>query len=185
MTDCQLLEQMRARSESAITAFSEQYGAYCRSIAFRILRNEEDVEECFNDVCFKLWNAVTQKEIQNLKCYIAVATRNAAVDILNKRNICETSDGEWYIYAELEECLGCDDGIEAVTDAVVIKDTLNAFLTTLNTTERWMFMRRYWAMDSIGTIASMCGKRESAVRMTLSRIRKKLKARLEKEGIVL
>ena len=185
MNDYIILEQLRARSESAIDTLSDSYGAYCRSIAFHILQSDEDVQECLNDVFLKIWNAAENKNITDLKYYIAATTRNTALDIYNKRKVQKSIEENITIRKELEECLVVYDDSAAVTDAIVIKDTLNAFLGTLNTTERWIFMRRYWNMDSIKQIAVACGKREDAVRKILSRTRQKLKVQLEKEGIVL
>ncbi len=185
MDDHTLLELLRARSESAVSALSDTYGTYCRSIAFRILKSDEDVEECLNDVYWKIWNMASTKDITDLKFYIATVTRNTAIDIYNKRKAQRCTEQEFAICEELEECLGVQDTSAALTDTIVIADTLNAFLITLPAQERWVFMRRYWNMDSIKHIASACGKREEAVRKMLSRTRKKLKIQLEKEGIIL
>lgn len=185
MSDCMILEQLRAGSEPAIDLLDECYGEYCRAIAFRILRSEEDVRECLNDVYWKIWNAAKDKDISDLKHYVAGVTRNVAIDIYNKRknqeNILQESD----IQRELEECFWPHDDSATITDAIVIRDVLNAFLCTLSRTERWVFMRRYWNMDSIKQIAAACGKREEAIRKMLSRTRQKLKIRLEKEGVVI
>ena len=183
MTDREILENLRAGSDSALVILSNCYGAYCRTIAFRILQNEEDVEECLNDVYLKIWRIAQSEDIANLKHYIASTTRNVAVDIYNKCKSQQATTQE--LYQELEECGWVQDSTSEATDAIVIKDTLNAFLLSLDKTERWIFMRRYWNMDDIKAIAAACGKREATVRMILSRTRKKLKDRLEKEGIIL
>ncbi len=183
MKDGELLDKMHDRSDAAIDVLNTLYGPYCRSIAFHILRNDEDVEECLNDVYIKVWDAAAKREISDLKYYIAATTRNTAVKILNKRVEQTMLKQELIIHEELEECFGARDDVAAVTDAIVIRETLDAFLKTLSPTERWVFMRRYWNMDSVKVIAEICGKREAAIRMMLSRTRKKLKIQLEKEGI--
>ena len=53
MGDRELLDLLHARSESAVLSLSDTYGAYCRTIAFRVLQNDEDVQECLNDVYWK------------------------------------------------------------------------------------------------------------------------------------
>ncbi len=185
MDDRELLELLRARSESAVSALSDTYGAYCRTIAFRILQNDEDVQECLNDVYWKIWTVTATKDIHDLKYYVASVTRNTAVDMYNKNKAERYAERELAVFEELQECFGSCDDVVALTDAIVITDTLNAFLATLPTQERWVFMRRYWNMDGIRQIASACGKREDAVRKMLSRTRQKLKIQLEKEGIIL
>lgn len=46
MDDKQIVDLYWERSETAISETSKKYGKYCRYIAFNILRNDEDSEEC-------------------------------------------------------------------------------------------------------------------------------------------
>ena len=48
MDDKQILDLYWERSEAAISETSKKYGKYCRYIAFNILHNDEDSEECVN-----------------------------------------------------------------------------------------------------------------------------------------
>ena len=49
MEDNQIIKLYQERSEIAISETANKYGMYCHSIAYRILHNEEDSEECVND----------------------------------------------------------------------------------------------------------------------------------------
>lgn len=49
MEDKQIIDLYWKRSETAIIETARKYGKYCRYIAFNILRNNEDIEECVND----------------------------------------------------------------------------------------------------------------------------------------
>ena len=49
MRDHEIVELYWARNESAIAATAEKYGNYCHTIAYNILRSNEDAEECAND----------------------------------------------------------------------------------------------------------------------------------------
>ena len=60
----------------------------------------------------------------------------------------------------------------------LIKD-LNSFLETLNTRDRSVFIRRYYYLEDISTIATNYRIRESNVRTVLMRTRKKLKKYLK------
>ena len=71
------------------------------------------------------------------------------------------------------------------TDSATIRDTINQFLKGQSKANRIIFVRRYWFLDSIRTIAERTGKSEVAVRGTLKRMRKALKSDLEREGVVL
>ena len=54
MDDKQIVDLYWERSETAISETSKKYGKYCRYIAFNILRNDEDSEECVNDTYLTL-----------------------------------------------------------------------------------------------------------------------------------
>ena len=56
--DEKLLRMFQARDEQALQAASVQYGKLCRTMAYRILGDRQDAEECANDVLLKLWNAI-------------------------------------------------------------------------------------------------------------------------------
>lgn len=88
------------------------------------------------------------------------------------------------IYEELEECIS-DFGTEDTrTDTIVITDAISRFLTELSKDARIIFVRRYWYADSVRQIAQHYRMSESKVKSSLMRSRGKLKAFLEKEGIV-
>lgn len=48
-----------------------------------------------------------------------------------------------------------------------------------------MFVKRYWYAESVAQIAETFGMKENSVFVKLMRLRKKLRKKLEKEGVVL
>jgi len=66
-----------------------------------------------------------------------------------------------------------------------ITEVLNAFLHTLDQQSRILFVERYWYAKPVKEIAYERHYSESKVKSILFRTRKKLKAYLEQEGIVL
>ena len=49
MKDTEILDLYFDRNEQAITETQTKYGSYCFSIAFHILHDQEDSDECVND----------------------------------------------------------------------------------------------------------------------------------------
>ena len=76
MTDQELLELYFARSEEAVEATRAVYGAYCRTIALRVLGSEEDADECLSDVWLRVWEAVPPERPDHFKGWLAAVTRN-------------------------------------------------------------------------------------------------------------
>ena len=80
MDDAGILELYRERSEEAIRETEKKYGKYCYSIAFGILGNHEDSEECVNDALVRLWDSVHLQEPKSLRVYLARIVRNLAIN---------------------------------------------------------------------------------------------------------
>ena len=49
MEDLEIVELYWNRDEAALKETADKYGNYCYSIAFNILCNNEDAQECVND----------------------------------------------------------------------------------------------------------------------------------------
>ena len=65
-----------------------------------------------------------------------------------------------------------------------IKESINKFLSHLPERKRIMFLQRYWYFCSIKEIADMANAKESYVKVTLFRLRRKFKDFLIKEGVL-
>ena len=86
--------------------------------------------------------------------------------------------------AELEECIPAAQEQEPWEEQEVTK-VLERFLRELDTGSRVMFVKRYWYAESVAQIAETFGMKENSVSVKLMRLRKKLRKKLEKEGVVL
>lgn len=186
MDDKEIIDLFFERSENAIYEAESKYGRYCHCIAYNILHNNEDAEECVSDTFIKTWNVIPPTKPDNLKSFIGRIARNLSLDKYEKNHSQKRGfDNVSLILDELQECLPASDTVESITDNNTLKEALNAFLRSLPTEKRNIFMRRYWYMSSIKEIASDYGIGESKVKMSLLRTRKQLKHFLEKEGIEL
>ena len=164
MGDEELLALLIARSEEAVSALNETYGAYCRTIAGNILTSAEDVEECLSDACLALWNAIPPARPQCLKAYLGTVVRNAA--LRRRRTVPEPA-------LELDEALIGRDTVTEHWEAKAPRESADA---------RGAFLRRYWYADSVEAVALRFGWSVSKTKSVLFRTRKRLRAYLEKEG---
>lgn len=58
MEDERIVALFFERSELAIRALDDKYGALCRAVAFNILADAQDAEECVSDAYLGAWNAI-------------------------------------------------------------------------------------------------------------------------------
>ena len=181
MEDEQILALFWQRSEQAVTAASEKYGALCRGVARNLLRNPEDVEECVNDTWHGLWNAIPPQRPEKLGAFAARITRNLAMKRLTRQNA-EKRQAVTVSFEELDRCVPDEKTVEQALEGRELARLLDAFLDTLEPGDRNLFLRRYWFFDSTKQLSHSFGMTESHVKVKLHRIRKALKKYLEQEA---
>lgn len=186
MDDKQIIELYWARSERAIAETDRKYGKFCHRIAYNVLANREDSEECVNDTYLKTWNAIPPKHPNKFRAFLGKITRNLALSRYEKLRAEKRGGGEVPIALdELAECIPDPNTMEMTVDNRMLVDKLNIFLSELPKDARKIFLRRYWELSSVKEIASVYGISESKVKMSLFRTRGKLRTFLEQEGIAL
>ena len=180
MNDNDLINLYLERSEEAIKETVHTYGAYCNSIALRILGNAEDAEECMSDVCLRVWNAIPPESPRNFKGWLGTITRNCAITLCRKRD----REPECIEEAALELSISLNGNPEADINTKVLGETINTFLLSLQKEARIVFLRRYWYGDTVEEAARHMHWSIAKTKTVLFRTRNQLKTYLEKEGLI-
>ncbi len=185
MTDKKIIEPFFARDESAISEADNKYGAYCHTVASRILGNDADADECVNDTLFAAWNSIPPQKPDDLGSYLSAITRNISAKRLRKNRAAKRGGGEADIAIdELDQCLGDVNTPEQVVLSAEFTAVIERFLDSLPKKERDMFVCRYYYAYPTAQIASAFGYSDGYVRSVLSRIRTKLGEYLTKENML-
>ena len=186
MRDHEIIELYWARNESAITATAEKYGNYCHTIAYNILRNKEDAEECANDTYLRAWSSIPPQRPNRLSIYLGKITRNLALN-RHKRYTAEKRGHGQVVLAlsELEACVPSETTVEQTIEENELAAAIDRFLYAKPKLNRNIFVRRYYHLYAIRDIADAYGMSESKVTSLLFRMRNELRRFLEKEGIML
>ena len=79
MTDQLLIDLYFARDKRAVAETKEKYGAWCAAIAWRLLRDSRDVEECLSDCALAVWNAIPPQRPEHFKGWLGTIVRNRAI----------------------------------------------------------------------------------------------------------
>jgi RNA polymerase sigma-70 factor (ECF subfamily) len=184
MDDTLIIKLFFERSENAIQELSQKYGRLCNHIAFNILKNQQDADECENDTYLHTWNSIPPQEPNVLKAYVCRICRNLALNrwkyYTRKRRNKEMN----LLLSEVDECIPSSMNVEASADDTVIR-VLNDFLENLDSQSRILFIQRYFYLESTQALGERFGMSASGVSTKLNRVRKRLKQNLEQEGIVL
>jgi RNA polymerase sigma-70 factor (ECF subfamily) len=108
--------------------------------------------------------------------------RNLALNRYAFENAEKRRNGTLVLLEEIAEILADPDGEDGGGESEIMTH-INAFLATLDSESRKMFVRRYWYMSPVKDIARDLGATESRVKVTLMRTRNKLKKYLEEMGV--
>ena len=86
MKDTEIIDLFWKRDESAIQELKSKYFGYCYKIAWNLLENREDTEECLNDTWFAAWRRMPPHRPDVLSAFVGKITRGFAIDSFRKRH---------------------------------------------------------------------------------------------------
>ena len=183
ITDDALLQLYLQRSEQAIVCTAEKYGNYLYTIAYNILADRDECQECQNDTYLAAWYHIPPDAPRAFAPYLSKIIRNLALDryrahTRQKRIPTHALSG----LEELGELAGGTDQ-EKVLDSTLFRLLMNRFVRGLSRRERYIFICRYYCGDAATQIADTLKISRSAVDKTLAKLRSRLRTLLEKEGI--
>ncbi len=186
MDDAKIVELYFRRDEKAIEETDFKYKKYLFSVAYNLLHDRLDCEECLSDTYLGAWNAIPPSRPNVLKAFLTTIARRVAIKRyhagLRKRAI----PSELTVsLSELEAFVSGDEDVCSDFDAERLGSVISDFLRSLSERRRFIFMSRYYVADPIDTIASDLGLSRSTVNKELAAIRSDLKEKLESEGYLI
>ena len=193
LKDGEIIRLTQARDEAALQELEEKYGKRLRNIARGILRNEEDVSECVNDVYLKAWDNIPLTRPENLEAYLTTLTRNVAISRVREDNaqkripaelIGSIDDAESGA-GQIPSADNTAEEVEALSAEARIKAVLVSYVRELPERDKKICVARYHYDVSVKSIANRLSIPSGTVKSTLHRLRTGLAERLKKEGIEL
>ena len=185
MEDAAIVDLYWQRSDRAISETDIKYGRYCHSIAYHICGVREDAEECVNDTYLRAWNRMPSERPSVLGAFLGRITRNLALDCIKARNTIKRGEGQTaLVLDELEECIPGGTSPERALEEKELESSIGRFVAALPKMERTVFVLRYFYLAPIDEIAQRLSFSSGKVKSMLFRSRKKLRERLEKEGLI-
>lgn len=182
MDDKQIIDLLFARNETGLQLTEQKYSRMYNGILRQTLNNESDVDECGNDVLMALWNSIPPQYPSHYPSYICTIARRIGINRFKHETRQKRGRGYTVLLSELGECIPAPEADAVSAD---IRAAMAAFLKELDEQTRVLFLRRYYYMESVKSIAQRFELSESNVSVRLHRARKLLKTLLEKEGVSL
>lgn len=177
MEDQSIISLFFNRDEAAISETDASYGVKLRRVSLGITGDKRDAEECVNDAYLSVWNSVPPTRPDNLFAYLCETVRRISLTKYRYNTAQKRRGNTVSIDDELSEVAA-----DTRDDTGGLSDVLNVFLAQLPEDSRFIFMRRYYYADDVGTISKITGLGKNAISARLSRMRKRLAEILKERG---
>ena len=184
LSDEQIIDLYFAREERAIAETDKKYCQYLHAVAYNILANDQDAEECLQDTYLRVWNAVPPERPRIFHAFLAKITRNLSLSRFKAARRHKRYAGEVSLsLEELGECVSADTEFAQQIESAAIAYVINRYLGSIPDRRMYVFVSRYFYMLSVPQIAKRLSCSASLVKKELAIIRSELRSELEQEGI--
>ncbi len=183
MSDEQIVALYWQRNEQAIRETDIKYKKFLLSVAYNIVHDICDSEECLNDTYIGAWNSIPPARPILLQAFLATIMRRTAIDCYKAKKRQKRIASELTVsLSEVEDFISNDDDMYSQTDAKELGRVISDFVRSLSDRRMYIFMSRYYIARPIKEIARLLGCSESTVNKEIAAIKCDLKEKLEKEG---
>ena len=176
MNEQEVIGLILAKDERGMDSLLTHYGPLMRYIISPILPHIEDQEECLSEAAMRAWEKINQFDSDrgSLTAWLTAITRNTALNHL--RHTPGPS-------SEIPEDFPSPE--PTPEEQLVQRERQAAFkraLLQLPQSDRNLFYRKYYYLQSTAQIASELGMTERAVEGRLYRLKKRIRKMLGGEG---
>ncbi len=186
VSDGEIIELYLGRDERAIKLTEIKYSKQLFRIAYNVLNDKGDSDECVNDTYLGAWNSIPPQIPKSLFAYLSKLVRNFAISLYRKKTSQKRGRSEFDMsLSEIGDILSDGSYPERETQSQALSDIINAFLGELEREDRFIFVSRYYFSYPVSEIAKRAGESDAKIYKKLASLREKLKKRIEKEGFAI
>ena len=183
-SDEKIIDMYWERDPDAIQKTDEKYGALLRNVAYNILSDSLDCEECQNDVYLDIWNAIPSARPSAFSAFIVQIMRRTAIDRYRKKSSKRRIPSQLTVSIEdLENSICSSLSIEDAYEAKEIGKMVSDYVGSLNDRQRYLFIDRYYMAESIEKTASDLSIPVKTAYLEIGKIKKGLRKYLERNGV--
>ncbi len=185
IADEAIIELYWSRNESAIRETERKYGEYLFGIAYNILHDRSDSEECRNDTYLGVWNAIPPTRPTVFPAFLTRIMRCIAINRYKEKDRKKRVPSEFTIaMEEIENTMAAFENVSEEYEAVELGKIMSDYVQKLPGRQRYIFIERFYMAEPVENIAGELDIGVSTVYRDLERIKQNLKLYLEKRGYV-
>ncbi|MCD7754770.1 MAG: sigma-70 family RNA polymerase sigma factor [Firmicutes bacterium] len=184
LEDEQIVQLYWTRDETAIQRTDDKYGALMYRVAYNVLHDRQDCEECRNDAYLGVWNAIPPNRPEVLPVFLCKIMRNVALMKFREKTRKKRIPSEMLVSIEdLANTLHSADSPECQCQAAELGRLINGYLAGLTERQQYIFVGRFYMGDTLETIAGGLGVNASTVHREIGKIKQGLKSYLERNDV--
>ncbi len=186
IADEKIIELYWKRDEDAIKATDAKYGKMLLRIAYNILHDTSDCEECQNDTYLKIWNRIPPTRPNTFPAFISKIMRDIAVDKYKKKRSQKQIPSE--LTVSLEESGDIMSEGALIEDEIAVRELsalISNYIRTLSKRQHYIFIGRFYFCETLEQIGANLGISASTVQRETEKLKKGLKEHLERNGVYL
>lgn len=180
VADEQIIELYWRREEKAIQETDKKYGQFLFRIAYNILHERLDCEECQNDTYLGVWNAIPPTRPTVFPAFITQIMRRIAINRYKEKASKKRIPSELTISMEdVNGTLHGDDSVAVKYEMAEVGKIINNYVRELSDRQRYIFIDRFYLAESVETIATDLSISVPTVYREIDKIKHSLKLYLE------
>ena len=180
IADEQIIELYWRREEKAIQETDKKYGQFLFIIAYNILHERLDCEECQNDTYLGVWNAIPPTRPTVFPAFITQIMRRIAINRYKEKASKKRIPSELTISMEdVNGTLHGDDSVAVKYEMAEVGKIINNYVRELSDRQRYIFIDRFYLAESVETIATDLSISVPTVYREIDKIKHSLKLYLE------
>ncbi len=184
IADEQIIEMYWQRDEQAIKETDKKYGQFLFRIAYNILHDCLDCEECQNDTYFGVWNAIPPTRPTVFQAFITQIMRRIAINRYKEKTSKKRIPSELTISMEdVYDTLHSDETVDAEYASAEVGSIINDYVRNLSDRQRYIFIDHYYLAESVETIATDLEISVATVYREIDKIKQGLKLHLERNEV--
>ena len=181
--DEKIIDMYWQRDPDAIQKTDQQYGPLLRNVAYNILFDTLDCEECQNDAYLKIWNTIPSTRPPKFYAYIMQIIRQIAIDRYREKSRQKRIPSQLTVSLEELEAMGGGPSVEDLCEAKELGRLISDYVRSLNKRQRYIFFDRYYMAEPVEKTAADLSISVRTAYYEIEKIRQGLKEYLERNGV--
>ena len=181
--DEKIINMYWQRDPDAIQETDQKYGPLLRNVAYNILYDVLDCEECQNDAYLKIWNTIPSTRPPKFYVYIMQIMRQIAIDRYREKSRKKRIPSQLTVSLDELEAMGGGPSVEDICETKELGKMISDYVRSLNKRQRYIFFDRYYMAEPIEKTAADLSISVRTAYYEINKIKQGLKEYLERNGV--